>query len=147
MILSSVYLSRHDTEHALAVWIVDRPKMDEWQRITLDVGRVAQWPPTPRPLALLIAEHVPAGGPHTVHVVDMIASPAFAPAVAVVLVGALSRGLESALGAAPNVGLFDDVDDALEWLEAQRPEGVGPLRALWRETNLSRPPQRRTEQA
>ncbi|HEY8430429.1 MAG TPA: hypothetical protein VIL20_18745 [Sandaracinaceae bacterium] len=140
-----MYLSRHDARAALAVWILDRPTMDEWRRFTLDVVRVSQWPPSRAPLVLFVAEHFAPDRVPIEHFSDLVASDAFAARVAVVMVGALSQGLRRVLGNAPNVGLFDDVEDALEWLGARRPEGSGPLRALWRAANLDRPPQRMTE--
>lgn len=140
-----MYLPRHDARAGAAVWLLDRPTIDEWRRFTLDVVRVAQWEPAGRPLVLFVAEHIAPDRVQTAHLADLVASDAFAARVAVVMVGALSQGLRGVLGHAPNVGLFEDVEDALEWLEAQRPEGLGPLRELWREASLDRPPQRLTE--
>lgn len=140
-----MYLSRHDADRATAVWLLDRPTLDEWRRFTVDIVRVAQWDRSLSPLVLFVAEHLAPDRVQTMHLADVIGSDDFAARVAVVMVGALSRGLEGALGRSSNVALFDDHEDALEWLAAQRHEGLGPMRELWRETNLERPPQRDTE--
>ena len=163
-----MYIARHDTERGHAVWILDRPTVEEWRRLTVDVVRVAHWPVEPRPLVLLVLEHFAPDARQSAHFVDLITESTFAPRIALVPVcltncdlrtgepwlerlvpvGALARTVEPALGPAIEAGhvaLFDDAEDALEWLDAQR-QGVG-MGELVRDANLARPPMRATEPA
>ncbi|MCC6877553.1 MAG: hypothetical protein IT378_24815 [Sandaracinaceae bacterium] len=143
-----MYIARHDTERGHAVWILDRPTVEEWRRLTVDVVRVAHWPVEPRPLVLLVLEHFAPDARQSAHFVDLITESTFAPRIALVPVGALARTVEPALGPAIEAGhvaLFDDAEDALEWLDAQR-QGAG-MGELVRDANLARPPMRATEPA
>lgn len=140
-----MYVSRHDADLAIAVWLLDRPTPDEWRRFTLDIVRVAQWDRARRPLVLFVAEHLAPDRGQSTHLAELIASEAFGARVAVVMVGALSRSLEAALGRASSLALFEDVEDALEWLADPREGGTSSLRELWRAVNLERPPLRATE--
>ncbi len=142
-----MYLGGHDVDQSVAVWILDRPTNEEWRRFTLDILRVAQWEPSRRPLVLFVAEHFTPDSGQIHHLVELIGSSNFGPRVAVVTVGVLARGFTEALATAPNVATFDDLDDAFDFLAAQRPDSVRMVRELWRETNLTRPPHRETEQA